>query len=74
MNLINWIKKNVPSYKLGAWADKIPKNLYVIGECLDCVSYSERENVCPSVLPGYCDLKSKGNIPPKYGCIYFKKR
>jgi len=71
MKLKHWIDENVPSYKRGAWADKVPDGLHVIGPCVECVSYSEIKN-SKTLHTGYCNLKGKGNIPEQYGCIYFK--
>ncbi len=70
MKLPDWIKKNVPSFKRGAWADKVSDELYVVGPCKACDSYSEIKN-SKALNPGFCNLKGEGNIPENYGCRYF---
>ncbi len=70
MKLPDWIKKNVPAFKRGAWADKVSEELYVVGPCRTCTSYSEIVH-SKALHPGYCNLKGERDIPANYGCRYF---
>lgn len=84
MKLKDWIDKVVPSYKRGAWADKVPEGLHVIGTCEKCEHWVKKNIPTPDFGPlnemmaeyptyGKCSLR-EGDIPydSRDGCIHFE--
>jgi len=68
MKIHSWIKKNVPSFKRGAWINKIPDELYVIGMCWECKYMEDEFETCVN------EKSFNYGKAVRDGCIYFKKK
>ncbi len=75
MELKEWIDETVPSYKRGAWADKVEsEGLMVVGVCKSCRSWSDftcsNEKFHNLVYSEHQEFNNE--CDPDFGCRFWR--